>query len=117
MNALATYHDNPNTTDTAVDDRWLRVSTRDRSADGCFVYAVTSTGVFCRPSCPSRRPRRDRVRFFDSTAAAPLAGFRARPRCRPLEAASDPWVTRISRACEDIARAGTPPPLATLARG
>jgi AraC family transcriptional regulator of adaptative response/methylated-DNA-[protein]-cysteine methyltransferase len=117
MNALATYHDAPDMTDTTIDDRWARISIRDRSADGCFVYAVTSTGVFCRPSCPSRRPRRDRVRFFDSSDAAQQAGFRACLRCRPLEGASDPWVARIARACQDIARAATPPPLATLARG
>ncbi|MCA1585585.1 MAG: bifunctional transcriptional activator/DNA repair enzyme protein Ada, partial [Acidobacteria bacterium] len=47
-------------------ERWARVQARDLSADGTFLYAVTSTGVFCRPSCPSRRPRRDRVRFFES---------------------------------------------------
>ncbi len=100
----------------ASDDRWAMVSARDRSADGRFVYAVTSTGIFCRPSCPSRRPRRERVRFFDSTAAAQQAGFRACMRCRPLEASGDPWIARIERACRDIARASTPPALATLAQ-
>lgn len=78
----------------AEQTRWARVSGRDRSADGLFVYAVTTTGVFCRPSCPSRRPRRDRVRFFDDTTAAAAAGFRACLRCRPTETAgrggSDP---------------------------
>jgi AraC family transcriptional regulator of adaptative response/methylated-DNA-[protein]-cysteine methyltransferase len=59
------------------------VLTRDARADGTFYYAVTSTGVFCRPSCPSRRPRRDRVRFFDTPAAAEDAGFRACRRCHP----------------------------------
>ncbi len=115
MNALATNHDLDTTFD-ASDDRWALVSARDRSADGHFVYAVTSTGVFCRPSCPSRRPRRERVRFFASTVAAQQAGFRACLRCRPLEAVVDPWVARIEQACRDIARASTPPALATLAR-
>ena len=115
MNALDTAH-HPDMTDDAIDDRWERVCARDRSADGLFVYAVSSTGVFCRPSCPSRRPRRERVRFFDSTHAAQQAGFRACLRCRPLEAAADPWVARIERACRDIASASAPPRLATLAR-
>ena len=60
---------------------------RDRQADGTFFYAVTSTGVFCRPSCPSRRPRRDRVRFFATAGAAEQAGFRACRRCHPTAAA------------------------------
>ena len=115
MNALATSHD-PDTTDDVTEERWTRVSARDRSADGRFVYAVTSTGVFCRPSCASRRARRERVRFFDSTGAAQQAGFRACLRCRPLEAAIDPWLARVERACRDIARASAPPRLATLAR-
>lgn len=63
--------------------RWQAVLRRDRSFDGRFVYAVTSTGVFCRPSCPSRRPRPDRVQFFDNAAAAEHAGFRACRRCGP----------------------------------
>ncbi len=69
---------------TATDDtRWEAVMRRDRRADGQFVYAVTSTRVFCRPSCPSRRPSRDRVTFFHTTSAAEHAGFRACRRCRP----------------------------------
>lgn len=97
MNALDTAR-RPDMTDDAIDDRWERVCARDRSADGLFVYAVSSTGVFCRPSCPSRRPRRERVRFFDSTHAAQQAGFRACLRCRPLEAAAEP-LGRTNRAC------------------
>src|SRR5258708_7212179 len=48
--------------------RWNAVVAHDRTSDGLFVYAVRSTGVYCRPSCPSRRPRRDRVAFFDTSA-------------------------------------------------
>jgi AraC family transcriptional regulator of adaptative response/methylated-DNA-[protein]-cysteine methyltransferase len=107
MNALATSP-YPDTADDAIDDeRWALVCARDRSADGRFVYAVSSTGIFCRPSCPSRRPRRERVRFFDSTGAAQDAGFRACLRCRPLEAA-DHWVASNVRAstspCRDMPR-------------
>ena len=68
---------------TGLDLRWKALAGRDRAADGTFVYAVTSTGVYCRPSCPSRRPRADRVRFFDTTHEARQAGFRACKRCRP----------------------------------
>ena len=68
---------------TGLDLRWKALAARDRAADGTFVYGVTSTGVYCRPSCPSRRPRADRVRFFDTTHDARQAGFRACKRCRP----------------------------------
>jgi len=64
-------------------DQWQAVASRDASADGHFVYAVLSTGVFCHPSCPSRRPREDNVRYFDSAPAAVRAGFRACRRCLP----------------------------------
>src|SRR3954462_12161990 len=81
--------------------RWRLVNARERTADGAFVYAVTSTGIYCRPSCPSRRPRRDRVVFFDAAEAARAAGFRACKRCNPdsVVAAADPWVEKIRPAC------------------
>lgn len=65
--------------------RWTAVETRDSRRDGTFFYAVTSTGVFCRPSCPSRRPRPDRVLFFNTAAEAERAGYRPCLRCRPTE--------------------------------
>ena len=72
---------------TAGDDvRWDAVLRRDATFDGRFVYAVTSTAVFCRPSCPSRRPRPDRVRFFETAGAAERAGYRACRRCHPTGA-------------------------------
>jgi len=67
----------------AAADMWRAVAGRDAAFDGAFVYAVASTGVFCRPSCPSRRPRRDRVRFYPTPAAAQAAGYRPCRRCRP----------------------------------
>jgi AraC family transcriptional regulator, regulatory protein of adaptative response / methylated-DNA-[protein]-cysteine methyltransferase len=63
--------------------RWQAVQGRDARADGRFVYAVSSTGIYCRPSCPSRRPRADRVAFFPTPDAAERAGFRACRRCDP----------------------------------
>jgi len=68
------------------DRRWRAVLARDREADGQFVYAVTSTGVFCRPSCPSRRPRREHVAFYAVPSDAERAGFRACLRCAPAGA-------------------------------
>ncbi|MBV9265457.1 MAG: hypothetical protein JO061_04735, partial [Acidobacteriaceae bacterium] len=64
---------------------WEAVRNRDTSMDGRFVYAVTSTGIFCRPGCPSRRPRRDRVRFFPDPESARHAGFEPCRRCKPLD--------------------------------
>src|SRR5260221_2939555 len=96
--------------------RWQAVLARDRGAEGLFVYAVRSTGVYCRPSCPSRRPRRDRVVFFDDPAGARDAGFRACKRCRPDAAlAVDPWIDKIRRACVYLANVDGHPSLATLA--
>lgn len=68
---------------TDLDAAWRAVLARDRSLDGRFVYAVRTTGVYCRPSCPSRRPARGHVAFFADSNAAAAAGFRACKRCRP----------------------------------
>lgn len=84
------------TSSSTTDAAWRAVATRDASADGRVFYAVTSTGVYCRPSCPSRRPRRENVRFFSSATAAEGEGFRACRRCRPND---------ITRAAESVARA------------
>jgi AraC family transcriptional regulator, regulatory protein of adaptative response / methylated-DNA-[protein]-cysteine methyltransferase len=95
------------------------VMDRDRSADGLFFYGVRSTGVYCRPSCPSRRPNPDRVVFFDTVEEARHAGFRACKRCHPdaLDA-SDPWVDKVRRATVYLANVdagGGHPSLARLA--
>jgi AraC family transcriptional regulator, regulatory protein of adaptative response / DNA-3-methyladenine glycosylase II len=65
------------------DTRYRAVQSRDERFDGWFVIAVTSTGIYCRPSCPAMTPRREHVRFFPGAAAAQQAGFRACKRCRP----------------------------------
>lgn len=96
--------------------RWRAVLTHDRSADGRFVYAVRSTGIYCRPSCASRRPRRDRVAFFVAPSDAERAGFRACKRCRPEDAAAaDPWIEKIRRASVYLATVAGHVSLAALA--
>ena len=96
--------------------RWSAVLARDASFDGRFYYSVSTTGIYCRPSCPARRPKRDHVGFHDSPAAAEAAGFRACKRCRPNEAPlAAQHADRIARACRLIEAAETPPSLAALA--
>jgi AraC family transcriptional regulator of adaptative response/methylated-DNA-[protein]-cysteine methyltransferase len=82
------------------EERWAAVVCRDPRAAEAFVYAVESTSVFCRSSCPSRRPRRGGVRFFDSSAAAAAAGYRGCQRCRPEGASAE--VARVRAACAAI---------------
>ena len=96
--------------------RWEIVLARDRKFDGTFVYAVRSTHIYCRPSCPSRRPRRQQVEFFDRPEAAELAGFRACRRCRPgAAAAPDPRLPLVRTVCRIIdARPDQPASLAAL---
>ncbi|WP_454020746.1 Ada metal-binding domain-containing protein [Azospirillum sp. Marseille-Q6669] len=65
------------------DAMWSAVMRRERDGDGRFVYAVRTTGVYCRPSCPSRRAKRENVSFHPDAAAAEAAGFRPCKRCRP----------------------------------
>lgn len=79
---------------------WAAVEARDRQMDPVFVFAVRSTGVYCRPSCPSRRARRDNVLFFDRPESAEQAGYRACLRCRPdLRDADDPAAGFVERIC------------------
>ena len=96
-------------------DRWRAVMDRDRQADGAFVYAVRSTGIYCRPSCPSRHPRRAVVDFHADPRAARAAGFRACKRCRPDgEITAD--IGRVRAICRRIeADPACPPSLADLA--
>jgi AraC family transcriptional regulator, regulatory protein of adaptative response / methylated-DNA-[protein]-cysteine methyltransferase len=98
------------------DARWQAVLARDKQCDGAFVFAVRSTGIYCRPSCPSRRPRREHVTFFPLPEAAEGAGFRSCLRCRPREAATSPAVEAVRRACRHIQdQAGEAITLRTLA--
>ena len=88
---------------TKVEEFWRAVEAKDPRFDGSFVFAVSSTRIYCRPSCPARRPRRERVTFFDLPEAAEQAGFRACLRCHPKDAvALDRHVEIVQRACHLI---------------
>jgi len=82
------------------EQQWQAVVSKDARFDGQFVFAVISTGVYCRPSCPSRRAHRERVKFFDLPEAAEQAGFRACLRCQPRRThIVDPQVELVQRVC------------------
>lgn len=98
------------------DRRWSAVRQRDRSAESSFVYAVKTTGIYCRPGCGSRLPRCENVVFFDNPCQARLAGFRPCKRCRPDTAQAN--IDRddaVRIACELIERSVEPPTLQRLA--
>lgn len=106
----------PIPTETDADEAWRAVLARDRRADGRFVFGVASTGIYCRPSCPARRPARENVRFFADGAAARAAGLRACRRCRPDEVMRDEAaVIAAIAAIKNAAGSGRPPTLAELA--
>jgi len=96
------------------DQRWAAVLRRDRTLDGQFVTGVLSTGIYCRPSCAARHPRRDNVRFFANGNEARETGLRACLRCRPDEVAADE--AGIAQAIRLIAQAEEPPTLEQLAQ-
>ncbi len=87
-----------------TDRRWQAVVSRDENADGRFVYAVCSTGIYCRPSCASRKPARSNVAYFPLAEAAAQAGYRPCKRCRPDRVApADPRLAVVRRVCAVIA--------------
>jgi len=95
---------------------WAALASRDARAGGDFVYAVRTTGIYCRPGCASRLPRRENAAFYAGAAAAEAAGFRPCKRCRPNEAtAGERHVAAIGRACALIRAHDTLPNLAELA--
>jgi AraC family transcriptional regulator of adaptative response/methylated-DNA-[protein]-cysteine methyltransferase len=103
----------PFATDAA---KWEAVRCRDAAADGHFFFAVKTTGVYCRPSCPARAARRENVTFHRTRADAERAGYRACKRCRPdLPARAERDATLVTAACRTIEAAEEMPALSDLA--
>jgi AraC family transcriptional regulator of adaptative response/methylated-DNA-[protein]-cysteine methyltransferase len=99
------------------DPRWAAVLARDAGQDGKFLFAVRTTGVYCRPSCAARRARPENVVFYDTAEAAERAGFRPCKRCKPRHASlAEERAATVARACRFIETADELPNLATLAR-
>ena len=98
------------------EERWAAVQARDAAADGHFVYAVRTTGVYCQPSSSARLPKRENVEFFDTAEAAEAAGYRSSRRAHgdPARAAAE-RAARMARVCRLIEASETPPPLDELA--
>jgi AraC family transcriptional regulator of adaptative response/methylated-DNA-[protein]-cysteine methyltransferase len=88
--------------EVSEDPRWVSVLARDHARDGEFVFAVATTGVYCRPSCPSRRPRRENVKFYSHPEQAEKAGFRACLRCRPRSLSGNPQSDLAKQICRYI---------------
>jgi AraC family transcriptional regulator of adaptative response/methylated-DNA-[protein]-cysteine methyltransferase len=91
------HNDQPNN-----DWRWNAVADRDSARDGEFVFAVATTGVYCRPSCPARRPRQENVTFYSRPEQAEKAGFRACLRCRPRSFSGNPQSDSAKEICRYI---------------
>lgn len=102
---------------TKNDPRWAAVVGRDKAADGHFYYAVKTTGVYCRPSCPARTARPENVEFHATRADAERAGYRPCKRCKPDQPAlHDQHAQTVAALCHYIESMATPPTLAELAR-
>lgn len=100
----------------AEERRWAAVTARDASFDGQFYYSVATTGVYCRPGCPARLPKRGNVAFYDTADLAEAAGFRPCKRCKPRQPAlGEQHRTKVSDACRHIETADEEPSLAELA--
>lgn len=97
------------------EDRWLAVLARDAKADGHFVYAVRTTGVYCRPGSSARLPKRDNVEFFESAQQAEAAGYRASRRAADQSSAAAEKSALMARACRLIEASDPPPGLNELA--
>ncbi len=95
--------------------RWAAVVARDKAADGSFVTAVRTTGIYCRPSCTARRPLRENVSFYATNAEAEAAGYRPCKRCKPNAPAGNEQARKIAATCRLIETAEAVPSLDELA--
>jgi AraC family transcriptional regulator of adaptative response/methylated-DNA-[protein]-cysteine methyltransferase len=101
----------------ADDPRWARVIARDKTADGRFWYSVSTTGVYCRPSCPSRTANPENVQLYDSLQSAKATGFRPCRRCNPEGPSLDTEnAALVARACRLIEKSEEAPALEAIAK-
>lgn len=111
-----TSNDSPLDVDADA-SKWAAVLDRDAAADDAFVYAVRTTGIYCRPTCPSRRPRRENAEFYADAAAAEAAGYRSCQRCRPQQVSlARRHALSVSKACRLVEDSEELPSLDELAR-
>ena len=101
-NAILNLESEPSMAPASHDNWWEAVVARDPNHDGQFFFAVATTGVYCRPSCPAKRPRRENVTFFRRPEAAEKAGYRACLRCKPKATAGNPQITMVKEMCRYI---------------
>ena len=113
MLATVAAEAHPHVMEIDVDNAWRAVMARDRSADGRFVTGVLSTGIYCRPSCAARHPKRENVRFFASGEEARAAGLRPCRRCLPDDVTRE--AAALERALQLIGEAEEGVPLEALA--
>jgi AraC family transcriptional regulator of adaptative response/methylated-DNA-[protein]-cysteine methyltransferase len=116
MTLTRTPTNNPDLPSTEDDPRWARIVTRDRTADGQFWYSVSTTGVYCRPSCPSRGANPKNVQIHDTLKSAKATGFRPCKRCKPDSLSLDVEnAALVARACRIIEESEIEPALEALA--
>jgi AraC family transcriptional regulator, regulatory protein of adaptative response / methylated-DNA-[protein]-cysteine methyltransferase len=114
VDAMAKQSRNPR--EGQFDARWAAFAGRDKSAEGRFVAAVVTTGIYCRPGCPARLPKPENVRFFASGAEAERAGFRPCKRCRPQASSiEETLAAAVREACRRIEAAESAPDFAGIA--
>jgi len=108
----------PRSSASTLDDaRWAAFAARDPACDGLFFASVTTTGIYCRPSCPARRAKREHVRFYETAADAEAAGFRPCKRCKPNQPSLlQQHAGKVAEACRLIETAEEEPKLDALAR-
>lgn len=115
MHSIGNYNDTASSFPTE-DLRWSAIVSRDTSADGTFVHAVKSTGIYCRPGCPARLPKLGNVAFFATSEDAAEAGYRACKRCRPDGLSmAEKGAEAVSEACRLIETSEELPKLDDLA--
>jgi AraC family transcriptional regulator, regulatory protein of adaptative response / methylated-DNA-[protein]-cysteine methyltransferase len=102
---------------TSDEQRFRAFAARDGKAEGHFIIAVKTTGIYCRPNCPARPPKRENIEFFDTIAEARAAGYRACLRCRPDEPAQGVRIAKVvTEACRKLERDELVPSVAALAK-